>query len=97
MNELAQAVKAIDAKVRSVTLTDVEGGEFERGAFGTLQKRRKRALRQTPGKTERSGGSGEVEMGSTFQARERVRAGVEAGAVRASREKDASEQRVDVD
>ena len=70
MNELAQAVKAIDAKVRSVTLTDVEGGEFERGAFGTLQKRRKRALRQTPGKTERSGGSGEVGMGATVQARE---------------------------
>ena len=38
MNELAQAVKAIDAKVRSVTLTDVEGGEFERGAFGTVLK-----------------------------------------------------------
>lgn len=36
LNELAQAVKAIDEKSTSALITDVEGGEFSRSSFGTV-------------------------------------------------------------
>lgn len=36
LNELAEAVKAIDEKATSALITDVEGGEFERDSFGTV-------------------------------------------------------------
>lgn len=36
LNELAQAVKAIDEKATSALITDVEGGEFSRSSFGTV-------------------------------------------------------------
>lgn len=36
LNDLARAVKEIDAKATSAMITDVEGGEFSRSAFGTV-------------------------------------------------------------